>query len=311
MKNAGKDKMTDNRVRLENDYVRKLAPPAKGAVTYWDNDPKATGFGVRLYASGVRSFFLNYRFDGRERRFTLGPFPRMSVSAARERAIKLRRDIDSGFDPQGEKRERTDAPTIADLIERYIEEHLPTKTGGKQRIKDEKKMLQIIGQHLGTQTKVADVHDGDVKDMHRRITETRGPIRANRVLACASKMFSLTLQTKAGENVRWRNSEQGNPCKYVARNREEGRERFYSKAELDRIADALAEYPPEAYKSQKEPGRAAADCVRLIMLTGCRPQEAMQAEWSEFDKSGHWIKPSSHTKQKRFIGSRYRRRPSN
>src|SRR6185369_9948555 len=81
----------------------------------------------------------------------------------------------------------------------------------------------------------------------------------------------------------------GNPCKGVARNPEEGRERFFSPKELAAISDALAEYPG-----------VAADCVRLIMLTGCRPGEAMQARWSEFDaEPGFWVKPSAHTKQRK------------
>ena len=44
----------------------------------------------------------------------------------------------------------------------------------------------------------------------------------------------------------------------------------------------------------------AADCIRLIMLTGCRPGEAMLATWAQFDaQPGFWIKPSSHTKQRK------------
>ena len=44
----------------------------------------------------------------------------------------------------------------------------------------------------------------------------------------------------------------------------------------------------------------AADCVRLILLTGCRPGEAMLATWEQFDaQPGFWIKPSSHTKQRK------------
>ena len=64
---------------------------------------------------------------------------------------------------------------------------------------------------------------------------------------------------------------------------------FSVKPELAAITDALAEYPG-----------VAADCVRLIMLTGCRPAEAMEAEWAEFDKEpGYWVKPSAHTKQRK------------
>jgi integrase len=289
------------RARLSNDYVARLARPAKGAVTHWDNDPKAVGFGVRVYSTGTRSLFLNYWIEGIEKRHTIGQFPRWSVSVAREHAIDLRRQIDKGHDPAGEKRARREAPTIADLIERYKRDHLPTKSQTKMRLDDEKRQLEMIGEQLGRSTKVAEVHGGDIQKMHRRITESGRPVRANRVLACASKMFSLSLVPLAGETLPWRNAVLGNPCKGIARNREEGRERFFNKSELERIAEALSEYPPEAYASQKKPGKAAADCVRLIMLTGCRPNEAMQAEWPEFDKkAGFWIKPSHHTKQQKI-----------
>src|SRR5262249_40038437 len=42
------------------------------------------------------------------------------------------------------------------------------------------------------------------------------------------------------------------------------------------------------------------DCLRLIMLTGCRPGEAMLATWAQFDgQPGFWIKPAATTKQRR------------
>jgi integrase len=282
-------KRTEKPQRLDNDFVRTVETPESGGVTYWDNDPKVIGFGVRVYAGGGRSFFVNYRIDGRERRFTIGAFPRWSVTAARERAKELRTEIDRGHDPAGQKRDRRDAPTIQDLIDRYVDEHLPRKSGAESRIEDEKKMLAEIGGLLGKHTKVADMHGGDIKDMHRRITESGRPVRANRIMAIASKAFSLSLVPMSGENTPWRNAAQGNPCKGIERNHEEGRERFFSQPELAAISDALAQYPG-----------VAADCVRLIMLTGCRPAEAMRAEWPEFDKEpGYWIKPSAHTKQRK------------
>jgi integrase len=283
-------------MKLDADFIRKLELPEKGAKTYWDSDPKLTGFGIRVYASGVKSFFINYRIGGRERRYTIGPFPRWSVAAARERALELRKLIDQGGDPAGDKRERRDAPTIQDLTDRYLEEHAPKKAlSAKARANDERRMLELIGSHLGKHSKVADIHGGDIANMHRRISESPGrggkprPKRANRVLSIASKMFSLSLVPQAGENTPWRNAAMGNPCKGIARNHEQGRERFFGPNELTRISDALAAYDGPA-----------ADCIKLVMLTGCRPAEAMKAEWTEFDaEPGYWIKPSAHTKQRR------------
>ena len=277
--------------RLSNKFVDAL-PPGQ---MWWDDDPKATGFGVRSYPGGSKSFFVDYRIDGRQRRITIGPFPRWSAEAARERAKELRRLIDRGHDPAGSKRERREAPTLQDLIDRYVDDHLPRKSGATARIADEKRMLAEIGKHLGKHTKVVDVHGGDVAEMHRKIGESVGRggkprrVRANRILTVASKMFSLALVPRAGETLPWRNAALGNPCKGVERNHEEGRERFFSAAELAAISDALAEYPG-----------VAADCVRLITLTGCRPSEAMKAEWREFDSEpGYWIKPSAHVKQRK------------
>jgi integrase len=278
--------------KLTDAVVKSIHAP--GLV--WDADPKnkVKGFGVRVHAGGTKSFFLNYRINGRERRYTIGNYPDWSVAAARERAKELRREINKDHDPAGEKRERRMAPTIQDLINRYIEEHLPTKSADKRRVNDEKKILDTIGDLLGRHTKIEDVHGGDIKEMHRRISVSIGKfgprvVRANRVLAACSKMFSLSLVPLAGENRPWRNAFNGNPCKGVRRNREEGREKFYSQAELAAISDALAEHPG-----------AAADCVKLIMLTGCRPNEAMQAKWLELDKEpDYWVKPSAHTKQRK------------
>jgi hypothetical protein len=54
----------------------------------------------------------------------------------------------------------------------------------------------------------------------------------------------------------------------------------------------------------------AANCLRLIMLTGARPIEAMMASWSQFDaEPGYWCKPSAHTKQRKVHKLALTKRP--
>jgi integrase len=284
--------------KLTNDLVESTPAPAKGAVTRWDNDPKARGFGVRIFAptqqnpAGVRSFFINYRIDGIERRHTIGKYPTWSASAARSEAQELRKRIDRGEDPATDKRERREAPTVRDLVDRYIADHLPKKAAADDpaRRNDEIRILDLIGEALDWRRKVTDIHVGDVEAMHRQITESRGPIRANRVLAIASKAFSLSLKPLAGETKPWRDAAAGNPSKGVERNPEEGRERFFSEAEIAALTDALAEHTIGS----------AADCIKFIMFTGCRPGEAMKATWAQMDvEPGYWVKRSAHTKQRK------------
>jgi integrase len=298
--------------KLTVDRIDREPAPARGAKTLWDSgdDDCVKGFGIRIFAptkrhpNGARSFFLNYHFDGSERRFTIGNYPTWTVKAARAEAKEKRRQVDLGHDLAAEKRERRDAPTVQDLIDRYVADHLPTKTAkGKGRENDEKRMLEEIGDHLGRDRKVADVHFGDIEAMHKKITATDSPskskrhragmgrpVRANRILAAASKMFALSLLPRAGETKAWRDAVQGNPCKGVQRNPEEGKERFYSEAEIAAISDALADVKIGS----------AADCLRFIMLTGCRPDEAMNASWTQMDaEPGYWVKRSAHVKQRK------------
>ena len=160
-------------LKISDTWLKKQAAPASGAMTFWDSE--ITGFGVRIFAptkrhaTGARSFFVNYRVGGREKRFTVGSYPDWSAEAARGEAKELRRRIDRGEDPANERKTRREAPTVRDLAYRYKEEHLPKKAESSQAndwAMVENEILPAIGDR-----KVADVHEGDIEALHRGITE--------------------------------------------------------------------------------------------------------------------------------------------
>jgi integrase len=103
----------------------------------------------------------------------------------------------------------------------------------------------------------------------------------NRVLALLSTMFNFAIEAK------WTTD---NPARGVKKFAEEKRENWLSVEQIQRFREAL-----DKYKDQR-----AANCLRLLLLTGSRAGEALRAEWSEFDLArGVWTKPSHHTKQKK------------
>jgi integrase len=278
--------------RLTESLIKSLKPPPRGERFLWDAE--LTGFAIKIFAptkahpQGARTFVLSYWINGAERRFRLGSWPAWSVTAARDEAKDLRRRIDRGEDPVSDRREQREAPTMVALAERYKAEHLPRKA--KQSQHDDGVMLGHILRHIGANRRVADIHHGDIVQLHRAITDSGHPVLANRTLACASCMFSLALKPMAGEDRPWRDQAQGNPCKGVERNQEQAKERFLSPAEIAAVVEGLDAC-----------GRtSSADCLRLIMVTGCRPGEAMLATWAQFDaQPGFWIKPAASTKQRR------------
>jgi integrase len=277
--------------RLTEGFIKARKPPARGSHVIWDRE--LTGFAIRVFAptrahpEGARTFLVSYWLNGTERRFRIGSWPDWSAMAARAEAKAVRQRVDRGEDPASERRERRAAPTMLDLADRYKAEHLPRKS--KQSQHDDGVLIGHILMRVGADRKVADAHHGDIVALHRAITASGHPVLANRVVSCASRMFSLALKPMAGEDKPWRDHAQGNPCKGIERNPEQAKERFLSPAEIAAVVEGLDAY-----------GRtSAADCLRLIMLTGCRPGEAMHATWAQFDaQPGFWIKPSSHTKQR-------------
>jgi len=98
------------RVKLTYKLIKGLTYPKSGnEITYCG---ELKGFGIRATAKGAKSFILNYLFQGRERRVTIGAYPIWSVSAARDQAAHMKRQLDLGNDPLAERDTQRNAPTV-------------------------------------------------------------------------------------------------------------------------------------------------------------------------------------------------------
>jgi hypothetical protein len=62
------------------------------------------GLQLWLMPSGAKLWNLAYRFDGKQRKLAIGPFPRVSLRDARTRREEAKRQLDNGLDPSHQKR---------------------------------------------------------------------------------------------------------------------------------------------------------------------------------------------------------------
>jgi hypothetical protein len=67
-------------------------------------DSKVPGLRLCVYSSGAMSWVLRFRLDGRQQKFTIGPFPLVSLREARQRATVARGQIAKGISPTAEKK---------------------------------------------------------------------------------------------------------------------------------------------------------------------------------------------------------------
>jgi integrase len=264
--------------KLTDRGTKGLEPRSSSFIEF---DTVVTGFGIRVTPNGAKSFVIDYRNrSGRQRRYTIGKFPTWSVTAAREEAKRLLQKVGIGGDPVVDRNKARGGETMADLAERYVEEYLPKKRPKSQF--DDRSMIRLsILPAMGT-TKVKDVDRMAVRALHRKITRSGTPNRANAVLRLLSTMFNLA--------VEW-GMRADNPAKGIEKNPEEPRERYLSRQEIERLKDSLVE----------EQDRESVAVILLAMLTGARMSEIVKATWDQFDlDNGIWTKPSAHTKQKRI-----------
>ena len=267
--------------------IRELPAPASGNVIHYDSEVR--GLGVRLTQNNARSWIFNYRVKGVERRLTIGSFSDWPLKLARDEAQRLRRLVDQGRDPMAERHADRAAPTVRDLFQRWQEEKAPAMRS-RSRIEQERLFHQWIEPELGSR-KVADVTHEDIDRLHRKITHRKSPrkgqkgapVRANRMVSFASRLFNLAVVWKMRDD---------NPCKGIEKNPEQLRHRYLTEAELERLDAALA----------AEPDRQLINILWLLLLTGARKGEVLAMRWEhlELGEPAVWTKPASAVKQARL-----------
>ena len=106
-------------MKLTNTAIKNLKYEKAGnkADLYFDDELR--GFGIRVYPSGRKSFFVSYRnASGTKKRHTLGIYGEFTATEARRLAQGMLADVRRGPDPQSEKQEKRGEITFADLTER-------------------------------------------------------------------------------------------------------------------------------------------------------------------------------------------------
>src|ERR1700730_681208 len=110
-------------MRLTKDAIERAKRPEAGRKERVIRDDVVRGLGVRITASGAKSFIFEARIKGRPRRLTLGGWPDLTVILARQKALDIRSRIARGEDPAAEAEAARKEPTFSDLAATYMERH--------------------------------------------------------------------------------------------------------------------------------------------------------------------------------------------
>ena len=264
--------------KLTKRLVESIKPHEKNEILVWDSELK--GFGVRIFPTGRRTYFVQYRNPfGSTRRKKIGVHGVITAELARDEAKGLLGSIAKGKDPSKDFQQAKNKPIMIEFAKEYLEVYAKANKRPKSYQEDQKMLNSIILKKLGNK-KVEEVTTHDIQHLHHELRKT--PYMANRVRALLSKMFNLAVQ--------W-NWASVNPVKGVVKYQEQKRARWLNDTELAGLWDVL-----ETYHNQ-----SVANAIRLLTLTGSRRNEVLSAEWIQFDlEKGVWIKPAHTTKQNKM-----------
>jgi integrase len=255
------------RGRITKRSVDALRPAADGReLVLWDSE--LAGFGVRVQRGGARTFILKYRFGkGREaplRKLTIGRHGPWTADEARTKAKQLLGEVAHGKDPAGTKAAARAAPTVADLAQRFLSEHVELKRKASTAAEYRRLLDKVVLPALGKK-RVADVTRQDVARLHHKRRET--PVEANRAIAVLSTMLNMA--------EGWGERPDGsNPCRHTEKYPQRPRERFLSAEEMARLGDVLAGYDGSPYVTA---------AIKLLIFSGARLGEILGLQWQWLD----------------------------
>ena len=287
-----------SRVKLSKRAVDALKPEDK-RYTVWDTE--TAGFGVRVSPSGRKSFVFKYRVgggrSGRVRWGLIGPYGALTPDQARKTAQDWAADVANGGDPAGDRMAKRQAPTVSELLDRYLSEHAKINTKPSSYRNAELLTRNIIRPVLG-HIKAAELTRADVSKLHS--ANAHRPYTANRCLAVLSKACSLA-------EVWGLRPDGSNPCRQVQKYTETPRERYLSEAEYSRLSSVLREARsgyleltgPDGWAEAVRVNPEAVRAIELLVYTGARVGEILGLRWDFIDlDAGRASLPDSKTGRK-------------
>jgi len=286
-------------VKLTKRVVDTALAQSKDYVLWDDELP---GFGLRVFATGKRSYLIQYRADGRSRRYTIGLHGVWTPETAKREAKAQLGRVAQGDDPAEERAELNKAMSVKELCERYMDDlrnGLILGKGGrpkKQSTVDidlgriERHVIPLLGSRRvkdltkAILTKVMrDIMAGKTRafiktnKLRGRANVRGGPGTAARTLGLIGGILTYAVDLGVIES---------NPAHGIKRPKDNVRSRRLNDGEYRILGKMLKA------ASKTDRYGPTVDIIRQIALTGCRRGEIINLKWCDVDIEGSCLRLS-------------------
>lgn len=280
------------KVGLTVPYIRSLKPKAGHELFIWDTQER--GLGIRVRASGAKTWVFQYRHKRRPFRLTLGNAEAIHPATARKLAIKYRAEVAEGTDPAAAKASDRNAKLMSELCDEYLtwlkaRRQKPVKPS---TLKNEKSRIEShIKPQLGKMpVKRFDAPDAvdvveqffnDVANGETAVARTKGQIggvarggigAAHRTTDTLGAILQYAISKKIIVT---------NPVHQFTRERTDPVKPPFSIEAVKRLGKAMRELEADG-----EP-IVGIRAIRHLLLSGFRRMEGLTMQWAMLDAANH------------------------
>lgn len=269
---------------LTDTAIRAIKPTSKTA-KFFDGG----GLYLEVAPSGGKWWRLKYRFQGKEKRISLGTYPTIGLKEARERREDTKKILANGIDPSAQRQAIKVSTTSIDkdsfevVTREWFDKHvvnLAPSYSKKVRSLFERQIFPVLGAKP-----IAEVEPTDVLNAARHVEQTGAIETAHRLIQICGQVFRYAIatgRTKYDVSTGLHAALPKVNVKHMATLTDKKRI-----GQLLRAIDAYGGFFPV---------RCA---LRLAPLLFVRPGELQKAEWAEFDlPATEWRLPASKMKMR-------------
>lgn len=254
-------------MKLTQLAVDRLGPPKSGRVEYFDS--VLPSFGLRIAATGSRSWIVFYRINGKQRRYTIGTVAKIpKVDEARKRAREILQEVARGADPAEAKAEAQavkppprEPDTVEQVADQFIERYarLHNRAWAEQRRTLQNHIVSRWGER-----DIATITRREIIELMDDLADKGFTVAPRRVLATVRVMFRWAVE---------RDIISASPVVNIQPpGKEVERDRVLSDDELLRVWNAAETLGP-----------IGGGFIRLLALLGQRRDEVATMQWRDID----------------------------
>ena len=264
------------------DTALRAAKPTEKTQKFFDGN----GLYLLITPKGAKSWRLKYRFQGKEKLISLGPYPLVSLKEARERSLVARKTLEGGIDPSAERKQaKNKTQNTFELVAREWHEMQSTKWTKTTATAVMQRMQRNFFPFIGAKP-IDEVTAPEILALLRKV-EARGTISsAHDLKHCCSGVMRYAIATGRAER-----DPTADLRGALKPNRKKHRPALTAPEAVGNLMHAIYNY---------QGSFVVRSALQLLAFTFCRSTELRNAEWNEFDfEDKLWRIPAERMKMRR------------